>query len=133
MQNFPNPTTSTTLRRIFGSGGIAIAQIDYAQDGKPGNAICVYEVQDGKIVRETDYFADPFRHASGVGPGSSPSSRHPSGARRLAAVQLLEQVRGGLLRAHRAAQPPGILDLLLGKQPGGLQAWIGYAHEGGGG
>jgi len=60
MQNFPNPTTTTTLRQLFGSGGIAIAQIDYAQDGKPGNAICVYEVQDGKIVRETDYFADSF-------------------------------------------------------------------------
>lgn len=69
MQNFPNPPTSSTLRRMYGSGGIAIAQIDYVQDGKPGHAICVYEVQDGKIARETDYSPIRSRHPSGVAPG----------------------------------------------------------------
>lgn len=64
-ENYPAATGSTpklTLRRIVkpGEAWIAEATIDYG-DGTPVSMVAILETgPDGKITRETDYFANPF-------------------------------------------------------------------------
>lgn len=50
-----------TLRRVVGEGHVyAIeATIDYG-DGVPVSYVGIVELRDGKLVRLTDYFAQPF-------------------------------------------------------------------------
>jgi ketosteroid isomerase-like protein len=50
-----------TLRRIVkpGDAWVIEATIDYG-DGIPVSAVSIIETKDGKIVRQTDYFANPF-------------------------------------------------------------------------
>ena len=49
-----------TVRRIVGAGGLWVTEFILAYDGRPTYAVSVMEFQDGKVVRETQYFADPF-------------------------------------------------------------------------
>jgi hypothetical protein len=52
----------STLRRILkpGEAWVIEATIDYG-DGTPVSAISIIEIgPDGKVVKETDYFANPF-------------------------------------------------------------------------
>ncbi|MEO6345642.1 MAG: nuclear transport factor 2 family protein [Candidatus Limnocylindria bacterium] len=64
-ENYPAATGSApklTLRRIVkpGEAWIAEATIDYG-DGTPVSMVAILEIgADGKIMRETDYFANPF-------------------------------------------------------------------------
>lgn len=64
-ENYPAATGSApklTLRRIVkpGEAWIAEATIDYG-DGTPVSMVAILEIgADGKIARETDYFANPF-------------------------------------------------------------------------
>ena len=64
-ENYPAATGSApklTLRRIVkpGEAWIAEATIDYG-DGTPVSMVAILETgPDGKITRETDYFANPF-------------------------------------------------------------------------
>jgi ketosteroid isomerase-like protein len=46
---------------IHGAGDVAFveAELEYP-DGKRYHAISIIEVRGGKVVRETDYFAEPF-------------------------------------------------------------------------
>jgi hypothetical protein len=55
----PN-TKRFTVRRIVGAGGLWVTEFILAYDGRPTYAVSVMEFQDGKVVRETQYFADPF-------------------------------------------------------------------------
>ena len=50
-----------TYRRMLGGGDIFVVEgtIDYG-DGVPVSYVSVNEMRDGKIVRTTDYFANPF-------------------------------------------------------------------------
>jgi hypothetical protein len=55
-------TPKATLRRILkpGEAWVIESTIDYG-DGTPVSAISIIETgPDGKVVRETDYFANPF-------------------------------------------------------------------------
>lgn len=63
-ENYPASTGTTpkmTLRRILKPGDAWIIEgtIDYG-DGIPVSAVSIIETADGKIVRQTDYFANPF-------------------------------------------------------------------------
>ena len=49
-----------TVRRIVGSGDLWISEFILAYDGKPSYVVSVMEFVDGKVARETQYFADPF-------------------------------------------------------------------------
>jgi len=49
-----------TVRRILGAGELWITDFILAYDGWPSYAVSVMEFQDGKVIRETQYFADPF-------------------------------------------------------------------------
>lgn len=63
--NYPANTGSTpkaTLRRILkpGEAWVIESTIDYG-DGTPVSAISIVETgPDGKVVKQTDYFANPF-------------------------------------------------------------------------
>jgi ketosteroid isomerase-like protein len=63
-ENYPSGSGTTPkakLRRILkpGEAWVIEATIDYG-DGIPVSAVSIIEMQDGKIARQTDYFANPF-------------------------------------------------------------------------
>jgi hypothetical protein len=63
-QNYPASTGTSPkmeLRRILkpGEAWVIEGTIDYG-DGIPVSAVSIIETADGKIVRQTDYFANPF-------------------------------------------------------------------------
>jgi len=50
-----------TLRRVLkpGQAWVIESTIDYG-DGTPVSAVSIIEFEDGKVQRQTDYFANPF-------------------------------------------------------------------------
>ena len=48
------------VRRIVGSGDVWVTEFILTYDGKPSYSVSVMEFLDGKVARETQYFADPF-------------------------------------------------------------------------
>ena len=49
-----------TVRRIVGAGDLWVTEFILTYDGRPSYTVSVMEFLDGKVVRETQYFADPF-------------------------------------------------------------------------
>jgi hypothetical protein len=49
-----------TVRRIFGSGDLWVTEFVLTYDGRPSYTVSIMEFRDGKVARETQYFADPF-------------------------------------------------------------------------
>jgi ketosteroid isomerase-like protein len=49
-----------TVRRIIGSGDLWITEYVLSYDGRPSYVVSIMEFRDGKVVRETQYFGDPF-------------------------------------------------------------------------
>src|SRR6202012_2375855 len=49
-----------TVRRIIGSGNLWVTEFILTYDGRPSYTVSIMEFQDGKVARETQYFADPF-------------------------------------------------------------------------
>jgi ketosteroid isomerase-like protein len=49
-----------TIRRILGGGDLWITEYVIDYDGKPAFTVSIMEFRDGKVVHETQYFADPF-------------------------------------------------------------------------
>ena len=49
-----------TVRRILGSGDLWVSELILTYDGKPNYTVSIMEFRDDKVVRETQYFADPF-------------------------------------------------------------------------
>ncbi len=56
---YPAPPT-VTVRRIFGSGDLWVVEILSDYSGRPYYVVNILELRDGKIARETRYYADPF-------------------------------------------------------------------------
>jgi hypothetical protein len=50
-----------TVRRIIGSGDLWVTEYVITYDGRPSYTVSIMEFLDGKVVRETQYFADPFQ------------------------------------------------------------------------
>ncbi len=48
------------VRRIVGGGDLWITELVLTYDGKPSYTVSIMEFRDGKVARETQYFADPF-------------------------------------------------------------------------
>ena len=48
------------VRRIVGAGDLWVTEFILAYDGRPSYSVSVMEFVDGKVARETQYFADPF-------------------------------------------------------------------------
>ncbi|MUL45828.1 nuclear transport factor 2 family protein [Mycobacterium sp. CBMA293] len=49
-----------TVRRIVGSGDLWISELVMTYDGHPSYVVSIMEFEDDKVVRETQYFGDPF-------------------------------------------------------------------------
>jgi ketosteroid isomerase-like protein len=49
-----------TVRRIVGSGDLWVTEFVLAYDGRPSYTVSIMEFKDGKVARETQYFADAF-------------------------------------------------------------------------
>ncbi|MGH1588027.1 nuclear transport factor 2 family protein [Methylobacterium phyllosphaerae] len=48
------------VRRIVGSGDLWVTEYVLTYDDKPSYTVSIMEFRDGKVVRETQYFGDPF-------------------------------------------------------------------------
>jgi SnoaL-like domain len=48
------------VRRIVGAGDLWVTEFILTYDGRPSYSVSVMEFVDGKVARETQYFADPF-------------------------------------------------------------------------
>jgi 3-hydroxymyristoyl/3-hydroxydecanoyl-(acyl carrier protein) dehydratase len=61
-QNFPGGLPKMRFRRTLSGGDLAVLEVEltYA-DGSRYLGVSVIELHDGKVVRETDYFAQPFQ------------------------------------------------------------------------
>jgi len=53
------------VRRIAGGGDLWVTECILSYDGRPSYSVSIMELLDGKVIRETQYFGDPFE------PGSS--------------------------------------------------------------
>ncbi len=49
-----------TVRRIIGGGDLWVTELVLTYDGKPFYTVSIMEFRGDKVVRETQYFADPF-------------------------------------------------------------------------
>ena len=49
-----------TVRRIIGSGNLWVTEFILTYDGRPSYTVSIMEFRDGRVARETQYFADPF-------------------------------------------------------------------------
>lgn len=58
-QAFPNPPDAT-IRRIVGSGDLFVMEAVSDYQGTVFHVTNIVEFSDGKIVKETRYYAEPF-------------------------------------------------------------------------
>ena len=58
-KNYPGLPTAT-VRRERADGRLVVTEVDLDYSGKVYQAVSVVEIEGGKIVRETEYFAEPF-------------------------------------------------------------------------
>jgi SnoaL-like domain len=49
-----------TVRRMIGSGDLWVTEFVLTYDGQPSYTVSIMEFKDGKVARETQYFADAF-------------------------------------------------------------------------
>ena len=49
-----------TVKRMVGSGDLWVTEFVLTYDGRPSYTVSIMEFRDGKVARETQYFADPF-------------------------------------------------------------------------
>jgi hypothetical protein len=56
---YPTPPTAT-LRRIIGAGDLWAAEMIFDYDGDRYYTVLIHEYRDGRVVRETCYYAAPF-------------------------------------------------------------------------
>jgi ketosteroid isomerase-like protein len=61
-QNFPGGLPTMRFRRTLTGGDLAVLELEltYA-DGSRYLGVSVLELRDGKLAKETDYFAQPFQ------------------------------------------------------------------------
>jgi ketosteroid isomerase-like protein len=57
--NYPG-LPNATIRRVSGSGDVWTVETVLDYSGEVYNAVSVLEFRDGKVVKQTDYFASPF-------------------------------------------------------------------------
>jgi hypothetical protein len=49
------------VQRIIGDGDLWVTEFVLSYDGEPSYTVSIMEFRDGKVARETQYFADPFK------------------------------------------------------------------------
>ena len=56
----PGKPAGFEIRKLFGSGELWITEYTILYLGRPTYTVSIMEFKDGKVVHETQYFADPF-------------------------------------------------------------------------
>ena len=56
----PARPSGFVVRRMLGGGGLWVTEYVITYDGRPYNTVSIMEFQAGKVMRETQYFAEPF-------------------------------------------------------------------------
>ena len=56
----PGKPSGFNVRRIVGTGNLWVTEYVINYEGKPFQTISIMEFKDGKVVHETQYFAEPF-------------------------------------------------------------------------
>ena len=61
-QNFPGGLPTMRFRRTLAGGDLAVLEVEltYA-DGSRYLGVSILDLRDGKVLRETDYYAQPFQ------------------------------------------------------------------------
>jgi ketosteroid isomerase-like protein len=49
-----------TVRRVLGGGELWISELVLTYDGQPSYVVSIMEFEHAEVVRETQYFGDPF-------------------------------------------------------------------------
>jgi hypothetical protein len=60
----PSKPSGFVVRRITGSGDLWVTEYVILYDGRPMHTVSIMEFERGKVVRETQYFAEPFEPPS---------------------------------------------------------------------
>jgi hypothetical protein len=56
----PGKPSGFNVRRIVGRADLWITEYTITYQGRPSYTVSIMEFHDGKVVHETQYFADPF-------------------------------------------------------------------------
>ncbi len=56
----PGKPSGFAIRRIVGEGSLWVTEYVIDYQGKSAFTVSIMEFRDGKVARETQYFADPF-------------------------------------------------------------------------
>jgi ketosteroid isomerase-like protein len=56
----PGKPSGFRIRRIVGTGDLWVTEYVINYEGKPFQTVSIMEFRDGKVVHETQYFAEPF-------------------------------------------------------------------------
>ena len=56
----PARPSGFVVRRMLGEGDLWVTEYVITYDGRPIHTVSIMEFCDGKVVREAQYFADPF-------------------------------------------------------------------------
>jgi ketosteroid isomerase-like protein len=56
----PARPSGFVVRQMLGEGDLWVTEYVITYDGRPVHTISIMEFRDGKVARETQYFADPF-------------------------------------------------------------------------
>jgi hypothetical protein len=60
-RNFPGGMPEITIRRVMSAGDLATVEVDLAyHDGSRYQGVSIIECREGRVARETDYFAQDF-------------------------------------------------------------------------
>lgn len=60
-RNFPGGLPSMRITRVQSAGELATLEVELTySDGSVYQGVSIMEVRDGKVAKETDYFAQPF-------------------------------------------------------------------------
>jgi hypothetical protein len=56
----PGKPSGFDVKRILGAGNLWVTEYVITYQGRPAYTVSIMEFRDGKVVHETQYFADPF-------------------------------------------------------------------------
>jgi hypothetical protein len=56
----PGKPSGFNVRRMLGAGNLWVTEYTITYEGRPAYTVSIMEFRNGKVVHETQYFADPF-------------------------------------------------------------------------
>jgi SnoaL-like domain len=56
----PGKPSGFSIRRMVGANDLWVTEYVIRYEGKPYQTVSIMEFQDGKVIHETQYFAEPF-------------------------------------------------------------------------